>query len=178
MSTTVAPTTLRWVAAPSDSTAEFSEKTFWGLRTVTGRFDRLEGSYVARDGAGEIELTIDAATVDTGSRMRDKHLRSEDFFDVEEHPTLRFRSTTVTETAAGVLHVNGELEAAGRAVPLSFDARIREIGHELEIEATTTVDQRRLGMSSGMLGMIRPPATLHVRARLHESTTEETDVRA
>jgi len=40
------------------------------------------------------------------------------------------------------------------------------VGSGLEIEASTTVDQSQLGMSSGRLGMIRPPATLHVKARL------------
>jgi polyisoprenoid-binding protein YceI len=166
MSTTVAPTTRRWVLDPARSTAAFDEKTFWGLHTVTGSFDRLEGSYVADEEGGEIELTLDAASVDTGHPMRDRHLRSEDFFHAEEHPIVRFRSTNVTDVGGGVLHVSGELEAAGRTVPLSFDATVRELGDELEIESTTTIDQRRLGMSSGMLGMIRPPATLHVTARL------------
>lgn len=166
MSTTGAPTTRRWVLDPARSTAEFNEKTFWGLATVDGHFDRLEGSFVHAEEGGEIELTIDAASIDTGHAMRDKHLRSEDFFDVEEHPSVRFRSTGVTETSNGDLHVDGELEAGGRTVPLSFDATMHELDDELEIEATTTLDQRRLGMSTGLLGMIRPPATLHVKGRL------------
>jgi hypothetical protein len=51
-------------------------------------------------------------------------------------------------------------------VPLEFAATVHEGAETLEIEATTTVDQRELGMSSGRLGMIRPPATLHVKAQL------------
>jgi hypothetical protein len=43
---------------------------------------------------------------------------------------------------------------------------VRQLDDALEVEATTTIDQRQLGMSSGRLGMIRPPATLHVKARL------------
>jgi hypothetical protein len=43
---------------------------------------------------------------------------------------------------------------------------VRETGDDLEIEATTTVDQRELGMTFSPLGMIRTPSTLHVRARL------------
>jgi hypothetical protein len=66
-----------------------------------------------------------------------------------------------------VLHVVGNLEAAGKVMLLEFPATVRQVDDEtLEVEATTTVDQRELGMSSGQLGMIRPPATLHVRARL------------
>ena len=65
-----------------------------------------------------------------------------------------------------MLHVVGSLEVAGIAVPLEFAVIVQPAGDALEIEATTTVDQRRFGMSSGLLGMIRPPATLHVKALL------------
>ena len=65
------------------------------------------------------------------------------------------------------LHVVGRLEASGESVLLEFPATVRQNDDgTLEIEATTTVDQRELGMSSGKLGMIRPPAKLHLNARL------------
>ena len=51
-------------------------------------------------------------------------------------------------------------------MPLEFDATVQQVARGLEVEATTTVDQRRFGMSSGQLGMIRRPATLHVKALL------------
>jgi polyisoprenoid-binding protein YceI len=69
----------------------------------------------------------------------------------------------------GLLHVVGELEAAGSAMQLEFPATLRSAGDGFEIEATTTVDQERFGMSSGQLGMIRQPATLHVKATLKEA---------
>ena len=62
--------------------------------------------------------------------------------------------------------MSGELEAAGTRVPLTFDASVRVIDGELEVEATTTVDQRRFGMSEGSLGNGRPPTKVHVKARL------------
>ena len=71
-----------------------------------------------------------------------------------------------------MLHVEGRLEAGGKVVPLEFDANVQPVDHGLEIEATTTVDQRQLGMSSGRLGMIRPPATLHVKARVSDTTAK------
>ena len=79
---------------------------------------------------------------------------------------MRFTSTRVRDERDGTLHVEGDLEAAGEVVPLEFDATVKQVDDVLEVEATTTVDQRQLGMSSGQLGMIRPPATLHVKARL------------
>ena len=65
-----------------------------------------------------------------------------------------------------MLHVVGNLEVAGIVEPLEFAATVQPAGDGLAVEATTTVDQRRFGMSSGLLGMIRRPATLHVKALL------------
>jgi polyisoprenoid-binding protein YceI len=72
----------------------------------------------------------------------------------------------------GHVHVSGELEAAGTRVPLAFDASVKMIGSELELEATTTVDQRRFGMSQGPLRNVRPPAKLHVKTRLVKERPE------
>ena len=65
-----------------------------------------------------------------------------------------------------MLHVVGNLEVAGIVEPLEFAVTVQPAGDGLAVEATTTVDQRRFGMSSGLLGMIRRPATLHVEALL------------
>ncbi len=158
-----APT--RW-SVDDESFVEFAVKTFWGLTTVRGRFDRFDGTYEVGPGGMKIELTIDADSLDTGNGTRDKHLRSNDFFGVDEHPQVRFTSTRVLDTRDGKLHVEGDLDAAGKVVPLEFDATVAEAGDVLELETTTTVDHRLFGMSSGQLAMIRPPATLHVKARL------------
>jgi hypothetical protein len=53
-----------------------------------------------------------------------------------------------------------------RRVPLTLEATVREDGDELELKATTTVDQRELGMTHSPLGMIRSPAVVHVNAWL------------
>jgi polyisoprenoid-binding protein YceI len=155
----------RWAVDPRRSTVEFRVPTFWGLSTVVGRFDHFEGSYGRDDDVPAIDLTIDADSLDTGNETRDRHLRSERFFDVAEHPQVRFSSTLISEFD-GTLAMNGQLEAAGGNVPVALEATVRDEGDELEIEATTTVDQRELGMTFSPLGMIRTPATLHVRARL------------
>ena len=156
----------RWTADPSRTTVEFEVEHLWGLHAVRGRFNRFDGSYVDGPAGPEIELTIDATSVDTGNAARDKHLRSQDFFDVALHPQVRFTSTRVTGMGSGHVHVSGELEAAGATVPLAFDASVRVLDGELELEATTTVDQRRFGMSEGPLGNVRPPTTLHVKTCL------------
>ena len=156
----------RWAVDPRRSRVEFRVPTFWGLSTVVGHFDHFEGSYGCDDDdVPAIDLTIDADSLDTGNETRDRHLRSERFFDVVEHPQVRFSSALIHEHD-GRLAMNGRLEAAGERVPVALEATVREEGDELEIEATTMVDQRELGMTFSPVGMIRTPATLHVKARL------------
>ena len=161
---TIAPT--RWSVDRAGSFVEFNVKTFWGLSTVRGRFDRFDGTYEVGPSGTKIELTIDADSLDTGNGTRDKHLRSNAFFGVDEHPQVRFTSTSVLDTRDGKLHVEGNLDAAGKVVPLEFDATVAQAGDVLELEATAAVDHRLFGMSTGQLEMIRPPATLHVKALL------------
>jgi len=159
----------RWAVDPQKSSVEFAVKTFWGLATVRGHFERFDGGYDADPAGQSIELTIDAGSLDTGNGKRDEHLRSADFFHVADHPQVRFTSTRVRNTGDGTLQVEGGLEAAGVVVPLKFDASVRNVGEELEVEAAPTVDPRQFGMSAGHLGMIRSPARLHITARLSET---------
>jgi polyisoprenoid-binding protein YceI len=158
-----------WTVDTDTSTVEFAVRTFWGLATVHGRFDTFHGTYETGPDGAEIELTVDIGSLDTGNRTRDRHLQSDDFFHVAAHPQLHFTSTHVQDVGDRTLHVAGELDAAGRAVYIEFPATVRDVDGVdggLELEATTTVDQARFGMSAGRLGMIRRPTTLHVRARL------------
>jgi len=83
----------------------------------------------------------------------------------------RFTAHDVTDAGDGTLRLRGELEAAGSTVPLSLEAPVRELDGELEVEATTLVDQRRFGMTWSPLGTVRSPSTLRVRARLTPSGT-------
>ncbi len=162
----------RWAVDPEQSSVEFAVKTFWGLATVRGRFERFDGWYDFGSDRRSIELTIDAGSLTTELGKRDEHLRSADFFHIANHPQVRFVSTDVRNAGDGMLHVQGDLEAAGVVVPVEFDAVVRQVGEELEVEARTTVDPRRFGMTSGHLGMIRSPARLHVAARLSLTTAQ------
>jgi polyisoprenoid-binding protein YceI len=159
-----------WRLDPARSRVEFRVRHFWGLATVKGHFDHLDGRlHVEDDGRCEIELDIGAASLDTGNRKRDEHLRSPEFFDVGDHPTVSFRSTSASDSGDGRLHVAGRLEAAGRSTPLVVEAGLRPAGDGVEIDAATTVDQRRLGMTWSPLGMAKAPAALAVHAWLQEA---------
>lgn len=161
-----------WQLDASASSAEFRVPNLWGLRKVRGRFGKLSGELeVDERGEHRLELKIDAASVDTGNRRRDRHLRSADFFDVDRHPEIGFRSIRVTEAAGDMLRVEGELRAAGERLPLELEAALRRTGAELEIIALASVDQRALGMTASPLRMIRTPAGLTVHARLRRSAS-------
>ena len=156
----------RWVVDTDESVVEFAARGFWGLATTRGRFDRFDGSYEVGPDGPKIELTIDADSLDTGNRMRDKHLRSGDFFHIGEHPQIRFTSTHVRDVADGVLRIQGDLDVAGTVAPLDFAATVERTDDGFVLETTNMVDQQRFGMSSGRMGMVRRPTTLHVKAYL------------
>lgn len=149
---------------PSRSSAEFHVRTFWGLMTVKGRFQRLEGTYDST-ATPAAQLTIDAASLDTKNKKRDQHLRSADFFDVERHPEIRFWAEA-QPAGAGRLSLRGTLAVAGHEIPLELEATAREQDGELELSAATEVDQRQLGMIWSPARMLRAPSKLIVTARL------------
>ena len=98
--------------------------------TVKGRFERYDGTLDLRQEPA-IELTIDAASLNTNNNMRDKHLRSGDFFDVENYPQVHFVSESARLGGEG-LTVSGRLYAAGTSTPLDVDARLRLVDGELD----------------------------------------------
>ena len=112
---------------------EASEITFRAtsrLMNAEGHFGRFSGDVVADpDGpaGARINLTIDAASLDTGIEMRDKHLRSADFFDIERFPTIAFQSVRM-ESAGRRAAVMGRLTLHGvtREIAVPVDVQITE----------------------------------------------------
>lgn len=93
------------------SSAEFRVRHL-GVSTVSGEFEKLEGSIwfnPAAPEASRVEVVIQAASINTAVEGRDNHLRSADFFDVEKFPTLTFKSTAVRVTGEGTFEVDGDL---------------------------------------------------------------------
>jgi polyisoprenoid-binding protein YceI len=158
----------RWRLDPADSIAEFQVPHFWGLLNVKGHFDRLDGR-LDTDHAGprRMELTIEATSVSTRNRRRDRHLRSADFFDADRHPQICFRSTAIRLGSDGSVQVDGELTAAGKRVTLELEPTVEQTDDDMQIDVRATVDQRQLGITWSPLGMTRAPVTVHVHAVLH-----------
>lgn len=96
-----------------------------GFSVQRGRFNRTTGK-VSLDPAarkGSAEITIDAASIDTGLDKLEEHLRSEDFFDVSKHPSITFRSQRFHFEGDRVKSVEGELTMRGVTRPLTLEAR-------------------------------------------------------
>jgi len=88
-----------------------------------GRFADVSGTvHIAEEPLESfVEVEIQAASIDTRDETRDGHLRSPDFFDVEAHPTIGYRSTKVTPAGRGRWTVDGELTVRGVTRPVALD---------------------------------------------------------
>lgn len=109
---------------------------------------RLDEADVAKS---SVEVTIDAASVDTREAQRDAHLRSADFFDAEKHPTLSFVSKKI-EKAAGGLLVHGDLTMRGATREVVLEAeplgRAKDPwgGERVAFSARASVDRKQWGL--------------------------------
>jgi polyisoprenoid-binding protein YceI len=154
-----------WNADTSGSRLEFAVKTMWGLATVKGRFERFEGQLAVRPETARAELTIEAASFDTGHVKRDTHLRSADFFDVSSHPTLSFIAAAITPRSGEDLTITGDLKVAGHVVRLQLPVRVtRGEQGRLRLSTTATVPRADVGMTWNRGGMIR--GDVHLTAEL------------
>jgi polyisoprenoid-binding protein YceI len=100
---------------PRHSSAEFGVNHLM-ISTVRGEFHGVTGTVIVDDaniGNSSVNVTIDATTVDTREPDRDKHLKSDAFFDVTKYPTMTFRSTKVEKNADGTLKITGDLTIRG-----------------------------------------------------------------
>jgi polyisoprenoid-binding protein YceI len=98
---------------------------------VPGRFNRFEGTITLdpKDlSKGSVNVTIDAASIDTANEDRDKHLKSPDFFDVEKHPKMTFQSTRVKPMGPSKAQVEGNLTLRGVTKPVTLDVEILGFG--------------------------------------------------
>jgi len=110
-----AAATSTWQIDPNHSAAQFAVRHL-AISTVRGAFTKVSGTIQFDDkdiAKSSVDVTIDAASVDTRVADRDKDLRSDRFFDVEKYPTLSFKSTKVEQTEVGKLKVTGDLTIHG-----------------------------------------------------------------
>ena len=111
---------------PAHTTAGFGVKHLM-VSTAHGQFNKVAGTVKIDDAdltRSSIDVTIEAASIDTRDAKRDEHLKSADFFDVAKYPTITFKSTKIEKADGGKLLATGNLTMHGvtRPVTLTVDA--------------------------------------------------------
>jgi polyisoprenoid-binding protein YceI len=138
----LAQTTGTWTIDPTHTRVGFSAKHAM-VANVRGQFSDFSGA-LTLDGtspeSSSADLTIEAASITTGSDDRDAHLRSADFLDVENHPTLTFVSTEVRHNGDDDFVMVGDLTIRGATVRV-------ELAVELEGVATDPFGNERIAMT-------------------------------
>jgi polyisoprenoid-binding protein YceI len=125
------------------------------IARVKGRFLSYSGLvHVAEDPLQSwAEVTIDAASIDTGEPQRDEHLRSADFLDVKRYPTIDFKTTFLSKTGRGKFQAGGDLTMRGQTHPVSVDCEYKGLvtdpwGNErLIVTAESEFDRTRWGLN-------------------------------
>jgi len=126
------------------------------LSRVRGRFTEFNGTIQFDESNPQnsnVDVTIDAASIDTSEQDRDNHLRGADFFDVEKYPTLRFVSTSVTPRKDNTYDVAGHLTMHGVTrevvLPASFLGTAQDPWGNMKyvFEAELTLNRKDYGLT-------------------------------
>ncbi|MGH8825762.1 MAG: YceI family protein [Jiangellaceae bacterium] len=122
---------------------------------VRGQFPEVEGTVTLAEDPTEstVDVTIKTATVNTGAPDRDQHLRSGDFFDVENHPEMTYRSTNIRHVGRDEFVVIGDLTIRGVTRPVELavtfeGAGVNPWGRQVAgISARAEVDREQWGLT-------------------------------
>ncbi|MBF6606231.1 MAG: YceI family protein [Chloroflexi bacterium] len=144
-----------WKIDPAHTDVNFSAKHMM-VTTVHGKFAAVDGAITLDDAAPERSsgaFRVASASITTGVEKRDGHLRSADFFDVENHPSIVFTSTAISPNGTDRYAVTGDLTIRGTTRPATFDVEVlgfyagmngqRRIG----LTATTKIDREAWGLT-------------------------------
>jgi polyisoprenoid-binding protein YceI len=136
---------------PEDSAIKFYVKASVAL---VGKFDKWDASlkFTSSDvTTGVLDIKIAAATVDTGSGVKDGKLKSKDFFNVEEDPTIEFRSTKVVQTSPDTFDIMGNFSIRGVSRPETLKLTVTGKGTGAGvIKGVMAFDRKDYGMTSGI----------------------------
>jgi len=136
---------------PEDSSIKFFVKASVALE---GNFDKWDATLTYTSPAlstGVLEINIQAASVNTGSGMKDGKLKSKDFFNVEHDPLITFKSTKVVQTGPNTFDLQGDFTIRGVTKPEKLQLTVSGVGTgEGEIKGTMAFDRKDYGMNSGI----------------------------
>jgi polyisoprenoid-binding protein YceI len=140
-----------FVVTPETSTIKFSVKA---SVTLEGNFDKWDATLTFSSpdvSTGVLDIKIQAATVNTGSGMKDGKLKSKDFFDVKKDPLITFHSTKIVQTAPHTFEVQGNFTIRGVTKPDTLMLTVEPEGKASgEIKGTMAFDRKDYGMDSSI----------------------------
>jgi polyisoprenoid-binding protein YceI len=142
-----------WQIDPVHSEVSFVVRHMM-VSKVRGRFDTFEGTIVTAPNPLDSTVTasIDLSSVNTGQEQRDAHIRSADFFEVDKHPHMTFRSTGARETGEGFL-LDGDLTLKGVTQAITLQLEINGFGPDssggtrVGFSAQTEINRMDFGVS-------------------------------
>jgi polyisoprenoid-binding protein YceI len=136
---------------PEDSTIKFYVKS---SVDIEGHFDKWNATLAFTSpniSTAVLDIQIQAASVNTGSGMKDDKLKSKDFFNVEHDPEITFKSTKIIRTSPGVYQVQGNFTIRGvtkaDTLTLTTDSEGKGVG---EIKGTMAFDRKDYGMNGSI----------------------------
>lgn len=148
-------TTGTWDIDASHSVIAFTVRHAMVAKT-RGRFTEVSGTLTidgANPGASKADVTIPAASFDTGSADRDAHVRSADFLDVENFPALTFVSTGITQHGSDEFEIAGDLTIHGVTKPVTLKAELNGVAVDpfgntrIGFEAKTKIKRSDYGLN-------------------------------
>lgn len=113
----------KWSIDPLHSDIHFKVKHLM-INTVTGSFKKFDGSLETTKEDltdAKINFTADIASIETGMEMRDTHLKSDDFFNAEKYPQLKFESTSFEKTGESKYVLKGNITLRETTKPIELD---------------------------------------------------------
>jgi polyisoprenoid-binding protein YceI len=116
--------TQKWTIDALHSDIHFKVKHLM-INTVTGKFNKFSGSVETESedfSNAKIAFAADVASIDTGMEMRDNHLKSNDFFNAEQFPELKFESTSFEKTGDDTYKLKGNITIRETTKPIELIA--------------------------------------------------------
>jgi len=139
------------ISPPQDSTIKFHVKA---SVAIEGNFDKWDATltFTSPDTAtGVLDVKIQAASVNTGSGMKDGKLKSKEFFDVKQDPLITFLSKKIVQTGPNTFEVQGDFTIRGVTKPETLMLTVSGEGTGSgEIKGTMAFDRKDYGMNSGI----------------------------
>jgi polyisoprenoid-binding protein YceI len=142
---------------PAHTSVEFVARHLM-ITKVRGRFPEVSGTITIGDEPerSRVEVEIGVGGVDTGNADRDAHLRSADFFDADNHPTMSFRSTNVVPGDSGTWSVTGDLTVRDVTRPVTLRVEFDGAGsspfgdERISFSATAEIEREDWDLSWNM----------------------------